>query len=75
MAAGGPTGGASFEATARTLHPDVVLHHSPDLPWGRATGVVVSAPMVQIVRVDHDLIFDFHAFYWNVPQYLKAYEL
>ena len=34
MNAGGETGGASFDALAATLDPNVVLHQSPDLPWG-----------------------------------------
>ncbi len=34
MNAGGAAGGASFKALAATLDPDVVLHQSPDLPWG-----------------------------------------
>lgn len=34
MKAGGATRGASFDPIAATLHPDVVLHQSPDLPWG-----------------------------------------
>ena len=122
MEAGGTSAGASFDALADTLAPDVVLHHSPDLPWGgdwhghegfegwatrmselnealevrdprlhpdgdtvlasltlvtraRATGTVISAPMVQLVRVQGGVIADFRAFYWNVPQYLRAYDL
>ncbi len=34
MNAGGPNGSASFAAMADTLDPDVVLHQTPDLPWG-----------------------------------------
>ncbi len=34
MNAGGPDAGASFAGMAATLDPDVVLHQSPDLPWG-----------------------------------------
>ncbi len=34
MNAGGADAGASFAAMAATLDPDVVLHQSPDLPWG-----------------------------------------
>ena len=34
MNAGGADAGASFEHLAATLDPDVVLHQSPDLPWG-----------------------------------------
>jgi ketosteroid isomerase-like protein len=34
MQAGGPSAGASFDGMAATLDPDVVLHQSPDLPWG-----------------------------------------
>ena len=34
MTAGGAAGGADFTAMAATLAPDVVLHQSPDLPWG-----------------------------------------
>lgn len=34
MAAGGSAGGASFNAMAATLDPDVALHQSPDLPFG-----------------------------------------
>ncbi len=34
MNAGGTDAGASFADIAATLDPDVVLHQSPDLPWG-----------------------------------------
>ncbi len=34
MNAGGPAGGASFQQMAETLDPEVVLHQTPDLPWG-----------------------------------------
>ena len=34
MAAGGGDAGASFADLAATLDPGVVLHQSPDLPWG-----------------------------------------
>ncbi len=34
MNAGGDDAGASFADMAATLDPDVVLHQSPDLPWG-----------------------------------------
>ena len=34
MNAGGPAGSASFEEMADTLDPGVVLHQTPDLPWG-----------------------------------------
>ena len=34
MNAGGGDAGASFTDMAATLDPDVVLHQSPDLPWG-----------------------------------------
>ena len=34
MNAGGADGGASFAEMAATLDADVVLHQSPDLPWG-----------------------------------------
>ena len=34
MNAGGAEAGASFAGLAATLDPDVVLHQSPDLPWG-----------------------------------------
>ena len=34
MNAGGPDADASFDDMAATLDPDVVLHQSPDLPWG-----------------------------------------
>ena len=34
MKAGGASAGASFDAIADTLDPEVVLHQSPDLPWG-----------------------------------------
>ena len=34
MDAGGAAAGASFAAMAATLDPHVVLHQSPDLPWG-----------------------------------------
>ena len=34
MDAGGGDAGASFADMAATLDPDVVLHQSPDLPWG-----------------------------------------
>ena len=34
MNAGGQKGGASFTAMSDTLDPEVVLHQTPDLPWG-----------------------------------------
>ena len=34
MNAGSANAGASFAGLAATLDPDVVLHQSPDLPWG-----------------------------------------
>ena len=34
MNAGGAEAGASFAVMAATLDRDVVLHQSPDLPWG-----------------------------------------
>lgn len=34
MGAGGKAGGASFDEFAATMAHDVVLHQSPDLPWG-----------------------------------------
>ena len=34
MAAGGADANASFADMAATLDPGVVLHQSPDLPWG-----------------------------------------
>ena len=34
MQVGGSRGGASFDAMAATLAADVVLHQSPDLPFG-----------------------------------------
>lgn len=34
MAAGGAHAGASFDGMGATLDPNVVLHQSPDLPWG-----------------------------------------
>ena len=34
MRAGGGEAGASFADMAATLDPGVVLHQSPDLPWG-----------------------------------------
>ena len=34
MNAGGADGGGSFADLAATLAPAVVLHQSPDLPWG-----------------------------------------
>ena len=34
MSAGGKAGGASFDGFAATLDPNVVLHQTPDLPWG-----------------------------------------
>ena len=34
MNAGGAAAGTSFAAIAATLDPEVVLHQSPDLPWG-----------------------------------------
>ena len=36
MDAGGGDAGASFADLAATLDPGVVLHQSPDLPWGGA---------------------------------------
>ena len=34
MNAGGPAGHTSFEQMAAALDPEVVLHQTPDLPWG-----------------------------------------
>ena len=34
MNAGGADAGASFDDLSATLDPNVVLHQSPDLPWG-----------------------------------------
>ena len=34
MLAGGEAGGASFSEMASTMAEDVVLHQTPDLPWG-----------------------------------------
>ncbi len=34
MSAGGSEAGVSFAEMAATLDPGVVLHQSPDLPWG-----------------------------------------
>jgi len=34
MSAGGATAGASFDGMGATLDPGVLLHQSPDLPWG-----------------------------------------
>ncbi len=34
MNAGGAGSNAGFDAVAATLDPEVVLHQSPDLPWG-----------------------------------------
>ncbi|MGW6795717.1 nuclear transport factor 2 family protein [Streptomyces chartreusis] len=34
MSAGGAHAGASFDEMGATLDPNVVLHQSPDLPWG-----------------------------------------
>lgn len=34
MSAGGASGGASFDEFASTMADDVVLHQTPDLPWG-----------------------------------------
>ena len=34
MNAGGVAAGAGFADMAATLDPEVVLHQSPDLPWG-----------------------------------------
>lgn len=34
MAAGGAAAGAPFDEMAATLHPEVELHQTPDLPWG-----------------------------------------
>jgi len=34
MQAGGASAGASFDGMAATLDPGVILHQSPDLPWG-----------------------------------------
>ncbi len=119
MNAGGTSGGASFAPLAATLDPEVVLHQSPDLPWGgefhghagyedwarqmseafdqlevkdrqlfaegdtvvaicrlvtrsRSTGVVVDAPMTQVVTVEGERIVEFRPFYWNVPDYRAA---
>jgi uncharacterized protein len=34
MSSGGAEAGADFGEMGATLHPDVILHQSPDLPWG-----------------------------------------
>ena len=34
MNAGGADAGANFADMAATLDPEIVLHQSPDLPWG-----------------------------------------
>ncbi|KAK0886972.1 hypothetical protein LTR02_017663 [Friedmanniomyces endolithicus] len=34
MTAGGKAGGASFDEFASTMDPNIVLHQTPDLPWG-----------------------------------------
>lgn len=41
----------------------------------RETGTRIEAPMIQQVTVSGDQITDFRAFYWNVPEYLRAYGL
>ncbi len=122
MEAGGATRGASFDEIAATLDPDVVLHQSPDLPWGgdfhghagyadwarqmsdafeqlevkdeqffasgdtvtsfcrlvtrsRVNGMVIDAPMAQLIKVKDDRIIEFRPFYWNVPDYRHAVQL
>ncbi|MDT3723106.1 nuclear transport factor 2 family protein [Pseudomonas oryzihabitans] len=116
---GGVAAGLSFDDVAATLHPDVTLHESPDLPWGgtyrghagwqdffskmidaftaleiidihpfeqddtvviyckmtthsRANGTVMTHPMVQVMTMKDDRIFEARAFYWNVPDYIAA---
>ena len=34
MAAGGKARGVSFDEFAKTMAPNVILHQTPDLPWG-----------------------------------------
>ena len=67
----------SLEVRDPRFHPDgdTVLVSITLVTRARATGTVVSAPMVQLVRVEGEVIADFRAFYWNVPQYLRAYDL
>ena len=82
MNAGGARGGVDF-AMAATLDLAVVLHQTPDLPWGgefhghagtrsRKTGHTLDLPMAQMVRVSGDKIVEFRPFYWNVPAYQAA---
>jgi ketosteroid isomerase-like protein len=116
---GGVDAGLSFAAVAATLHPDVTLYETPDLPWGgtyhghagwqdffskmikaftdlaivdirffekddtvviycnmttrsRANGTEMTHPMVQVMTMKDDRIFEARAFYWNVPDYIAA---
>lgn len=55
MQAGGSKGGASFDAMAATLAPDVVLHQSPDLPFG---GEYVGHQRYQVWADAMSAIFD-----------------
>jgi ketosteroid isomerase-like protein len=116
---GGVAAGLSFDDVAATLHPDVTLYETPDLPWGgtyhghagwqdffskmieaftelvivdirffekddtvviycsmttrsRANGTEMTHPMVQVMTMKDDRIFEARAFYWNVPDYIAA---
>lgn len=55
MQAGGSKAGASFDAMAATLAPDVVLHQSPDLPFG---GEYVGHERYQVWADAMSAIFD-----------------
>ena len=67
----------AVEAQNPHLYPDgdTVLASLTLATRARTTGTVVRAPMVQLVRVKGEIIAEFRAFYWNVPQYRGAYDL
>lgn len=72
MQAGGPHAGASFDGIASTLDPGVVLHKSPDPPWG---GDYVGHAGFREWAVKMSDAFDYaeyRRFYWNVPDYVAA---
>ena len=51
---------------------DVVVAICRLVTRSRSTGVVVDAPMTQVVTVRGERIVEFRPFYWNVPDYRAA---
>ena len=53
-------------------HDDIVVASCQLITRSRSSGVIVDAPMTQLVQVKDELIIDFRPFYWNVPAYRAA---